>query len=113
MSCAPPYMRLWVDDFLADITELGLTDEELGVYFRLLLVAWKKEGIPADLNSAARHVSSSAAKLRKLWPVIEEKWVSDGNGKLVNPKQEKEREYVLGLSDAGKAGAEARWRKRP
>jgi len=104
-----PYMRLWVSDLLADLAELGLTDEEFGIYMRLLCVSWKQGGIPAAHQDRARLVSASPARLSKLWPIIECKWVSNGNGRLINPRQEREREEAQKKSAAGKAGAEARW----
>lgn len=92
MSCDLPYMRLWVSDLQADLLNMGLTDEEFGVYMRLLLVAWKEGSIPLDMKQRARKVAASPARLQKLWPALESKWISDGNGGLVNPRQERERE---------------------
>jgi hypothetical protein len=43
----------------------------------------------------ARLVSSTPARLKKLWPVLDCKWQSDGNGGLVNPRQERERVDAL------------------
>ena len=106
-----PYMRLWVSDLLGDLGEMGLTDEEFGIYMRLLLVSWKKGGIPADPKDQARLVTASPARLKKLWPAIEHKWESNGNGKLVNRRQERERKEAKAKSKAAKKAAEARWNK--
>jgi len=106
-----PYMRLWVSDLLADLGEHGWTDEELGVYFRFLMVSWKKGSIPADPSARARLVSASTARLNKLWPAIEHKWVSDGNGGLVNPRQERERKEARSKSKKAKEAANKRWNK--
>lgn len=111
MASGLPYMRLWVDDLLADLVEMGLTDEEFGVYMRLLLVAWKKGGIPADPKARARFVTASAPRLEALWPAFEHKWESDGNGSLVNPRQERERTEALAKSELARKAAEARWNK--
>jgi uncharacterized protein YdaU (DUF1376 family) len=98
-----PYMRLWVGDLLADMGEHGWTDEELGIYFRLLLVAWRKGSIPADMATRARLVSASETRLAELWPAIEHKWEPDGNGGLVNQRQERERSEAVALHRARKA----------
>lgn len=99
-------MRLWVGDLLTDLMEHGWTDEELGVYFRLLLVAWRKGSVPADLSARARLVSANEKQLERIWPAIAHKWESDGNGGLVNPRQEREREEATALHLARKrAGA--------
>jgi uncharacterized protein YdaU (DUF1376 family) len=106
-------MRLWVTDLLAAVSADGLTDEEFGIYMRLLLVAWEKDGIPTDPKERARLVSATPSRLAKLWPAIEDKWVSNGNGKLVNPRMEREREEAKKLagtrSEAARKAAEARW----
>ena len=40
-------MNLWIDAFNSDTS--FLTDEELGIYFRLIFYAWGKEGyLPND-----------------------------------------------------------------
>lgn len=106
-----PYMRLWVDDLQADLLHLGLTDEEFGIYMRLLMVSWKDGHIPADLKLRARKVSASPRRLAALWPAIETKWVSNGNGGLVNPRQERERKEAKSKSKKATAAAKARWDK--
>lgn len=111
MGSELPYMRLWVDDLLADLTELGLTDEEFGVYMRFLLVAWKRGAIPADAKERSRYVTASTKRLQTLWPAFAEKWTSNGNGGLVNSRQERERAEALLKSKKAKAAAEARWGK--
>jgi uncharacterized protein YdaU (DUF1376 family) len=105
-----PYMRLWVKDLLADVAEMGLTDEELGVYFRFLLVSWKKGSIPGDHAGRARLVTASPRKLAVLWPAIEGKWVPGGSG-LVNPRQERERADAKAKSKKAKEAAEKRWKR--
>lgn len=109
MASELPYMKLWVDDVLADIQELGLSDEEFGAYIKLLLIAWKKEHIHADVKANARYVSASPGRLKTLWGSFKQKWVSDGNGGLVNPRQEKERAEALGKSEKARLAANKRW----
>lgn len=104
-----PYMKLWVNDLLADLGEMGLTDEELGIYTRFLLVAWKKGSIPADHAGRARLVTASAGRLKTLWLAIEHKWESDGNGGLVNPRQERERKAARSKSKKASDAANKRW----
>lgn len=104
-----PYMKLWVDDALADATEMGLTDEEFGVYWKLLLVAWQRGSIFADVGANARFLSSSAARLKKLWPVFAHKWHPNGDGGLVSLKMERVRTEALGKSASARKAAETRW----
>jgi uncharacterized protein YdaU (DUF1376 family) len=44
-----PKMNLWIDAFNSDTS--FLSDEELGIYFRLIFFAWSREGyIPDDID---------------------------------------------------------------
>lgn len=104
-----PFMKLWVDDALADALEMGLTDEEFGAYWKLLLIAWQRGSIFADVAANARFLTSSSARLRKLWPAFAHKWHPAGDGGLVNLKMEKVRTEALGKSEAARKAAEARW----
>ena len=107
-----PYMRLWVDDLLSDLLKMGLTEEEFGVYMRLLLIAWAEGSIPADHDERVRKLTISSRRLTRLWPRLECKWVSDGNGGLVNPRMEREREKALMAHakrvEAGRKGGRAK-----
>jgi uncharacterized protein YdaU (DUF1376 family) len=104
-------MKLWVDDALADAMEMGLTDEEFGVYWKLLLVAWQRPRIFADVKQNARWTSCSPAKLKKLWPAFAHKWHPDGSGGLVNLKMEAVRADALSKSSKATAAANARWER--
>jgi len=100
-------MRLWVGDLLSDPLVWRMDHEEFGVYMKLLCLSWKERGVvPADPKSRAKLLGLTTRKLAALWPSMESKWVSDGNGGLVNPKQEREREAAIALHLARKsAGA--------
>ena len=104
-----PFMKLWVDDALADAIEMGLTDEEFGVYWKLLLIAWQRGSIFAEVTANARFLTSSPARLKKLCPAFAHKWHPDDNGGLVNLKMEEVRTEALGKSESARKAAEARW----
>jgi len=106
-----PFMKLWVDDLLNDVQEMGLNDEELGVYLKLLLISWKREGIPADFKEMARYVDAPPARLKKLWKAFGHKWVPHGEDVLVNPRQELERESARKKSKGASESARRRWEK--
>lgn len=111
MASDLPFMKLWVDDALADAMEMGLTDEEFGAYWKLLLVAWQRGSILADVKRNARWLSCSETRLKKLWPAFAHKWHPDDNGGLVNLKMERVRAEALGKSSKAKAAAEVRWER--
>ena len=106
-----PFMKLWVDDALADAMEMGLDDEEFGVYWKLLLIAWQRPTIFADVKRNARWLSCSEPRLKKLWPAFAHKWHPDGKGGLVNLKMEEVREEALSKSETAKAAATIRWER--
>jgi uncharacterized protein YdaU (DUF1376 family) len=97
-------MRLWVGDLLADPAVWQMDHDEFGVYMKLLCLSWKKRGsVPADHKARAKLLKLTPRQLTVIWQALEDKWVSDGNGGLVNPKQEEERETALALHLARKA----------
>jgi|SRR6476646_1649604 len=104
-----PFMKLWVDDLLADITEMGLTDEEFGAYMKLLLIAWQRGSIFADVKRNARWLSCSERELTKLWPAFAHKWHPNADGGLVNRKMEEVRAEALSKSSKAQQAANERW----
>jgi uncharacterized protein YdaU (DUF1376 family) len=111
MASDLPFMKLWVGDLLKDVLEMGLTDEEFGVYMKLLCVAWERGSIFEDLKQNARWLSCADSRLKKLWPAFSHKWVPNGDGGLVNPKQEEVREEALSKSKGASKSANIRWEK--
>jgi len=108
-----PYMRLWVGALLADPAVWQMDHEEFGVYMKLLCLSWKKRGsVPADVRERAKLLGLTPKRLASIWRVMESKWVPDGTGGLVNPKQEEEREAALSLhlarKNAGSKGGKAK-----
>ncbi len=104
-----PYMRLWVPDLLADDLVQELDLEEFGAYMRLLCIAWRRGHIPADPKRRAKLLGISAARERAIWELLGSKWVANGNGGLVNRRQERERDWALNQSASASKAANARW----
>lgn len=98
-----PYMRLWVGDLLADPAVWEMDSEEFGVYMKLLCIAWRKGSIPAAAKARAKIVRLSLPKFEAAWESMADKWISDGNGGLVNPRQERERTEAVDLHQKRKA----------
>lgn len=111
MASDLPFMKLWVDDALADAMEMGLDDEEFGVYWKLLLISWQRGPIFADVKRNARWLSCSETRLTKLWPAFAHKWHPDSSGGLVNRKMEKVRAEALAKSAKAKQAADERWER--
>ncbi len=113
MAKSPAYQH-YAADFLTDTA--SWTNEEVGAYQRLLDYAWINRGIPQDPARIAIIVSVSADYFQeKLWPTLSTKWIQNGHGNLVNPRQEiereKQKEYRDRQSESGKKGAAAKKEK--
>ena len=107
-----PFMKLWVGDLFGDPIVRAMDESEFGLYVLALCFAWQEGEIPADEVQRAKSLGVTRQRLRKLWPAIESKWESNGNGGLVNPRQERERGEALESHqrrvDAGRKGGKAK-----
>jgi uncharacterized protein YdaU (DUF1376 family) len=110
---APPAFQFYPTDFISDAPVMAMTLEERGAYITLLCIAWTENGIPADHTKLARVLHLSTARFKRVWSAVEGCWESDGNGRLISPRMEKVRAEAKAKSNAasqaGKAGAKARW----
>lgn len=106
----PPAFQLYAADFYMDT--ISWTNEEIGIYFRLLLSEW----INGPLEFDAKHLASiSQISLRKFgikWAKIGDKFVLNDAGKVINEKLEmvraKQVAYREKKSQSGKAGVLAK-----
>lgn len=96
MSKALPYFRWYPADAEVDEKYIMMTNEELGFFHRCLNKSWRNGGIPADPCARARLFSQPQRIIDKLWEVVGKCFVEStaDPSRLVNPRQEKEREYA-------------------
>lgn len=110
-----PAFQWYPKDIETDEAVVLMDNREFGAYVHLLNHGWLHNGIPCDEASQAKIVRETIAQWRKMWPAMECKWVKHPSDphKLVNPRQELEREkqadHKTERSEAGKRGAEKRW----
>lgn len=114
MSGAPPYMPLFVSDYLADTTHL--TTEEHGAYLMLIMRYWQQQG---PLPSNPRRLAGWARVPLDRWDEVAEAVAEffDVDGDVwrhgrIDLEIEIAAEKAKKASESGKAGAAARWRKR-
>lgn len=106
-----PSMPLLTDAYIADTQHL--TNEEHGVYFRLLMFAWRTKtcSLPNDDKRLATMVGVTAGKWAKLKPIIMGFWSLE-NEQWTQKKQLSQRAFVeksrKQKSFAGKASAKAK-----
>jgi uncharacterized protein YdaU (DUF1376 family) len=107
-----PYMRLWVGDLFADPAVRAMDESEFGLYMLALCYAWQEGNLPTDEKKRAKALGVTVSRLRRLWPALEGKWESDGNGGLLNPRQERERSEAKASHrrrvEAGRKGGRAK-----
>lgn len=66
---APPFMPLYVGDYLADTTHLTCTEH--GAYMLLLMSMWRNGGsLPSDDKSLARHARCTKGQWDRMRPVL-------------------------------------------
>jgi len=107
-----PAFQFYASDFLVDTAEM--TNQEVGVYIRLLSHQWVNGNLNGDPNRLANVVGID---LLEVWPEIKHKFELGEDGRLKNPKLEKVRQtqidYRAKQSEAGKRGAAKRWDSNP
>lgn len=109
-----PAMLVYGRDFYEDEAVKLMSLEQEAIYWRLLLHSWSEGSIPKSPRDLCAIVGKlSLRRFEKLWAGIAAKWISAGHGRLVNPRQERERDKRAAnrkrLSDAGRRGNAARW----
>ena len=106
-SNKPPYLPLWVGDYLRDTQHL--TNEEHGAYLRLLMHAWTVGGIiPKDDKRLAILLGISLSKWRNLKPMIMPFWHEHESG-YEQKRLTQELDATREISDKRRNAANARW----
>ncbi len=111
-----PFFGMWVKEFLGDNRVDAMTAEELGAYFRLLLMSWQEDPaatLPPDEGLLARWARLDTAR----WSACRERVLAcfkqGRDGRLVQKRLREEYDRLVDMaakrSQAGKKGAERRW----
>lgn len=111
-----PAIPFWTDAYIADTQHL--TNEEHGVYVRLLMSAWRSPGcaLPNDDKRLAIMVGVTMKKWAALKPTVMAFWTLE-DGLWRQKRLTREREFVLRQREqkrvAGKASAKSKLLKTP
>lgn len=87
------YMPLYVRDFLT--STLGWSAEERGHYLTLLMVAWDRGGLPAELE----HIERLSPGVSAVWPMLQDKFPVGDDGLRRNARLEKHRDRCVELKE--------------
>ncbi|HYF09525.1 MAG TPA: DUF1376 domain-containing protein [Acetobacteraceae bacterium] len=105
------WMPLYLADYLSDTTHL--TTEQHGAYLLLLMTAWKRGGsLPNDETQLAAICRLQPATWRKHRGVLLSFFTATSEGlsqKRISAELSRAREHTDKRSQAGQAGARARW----
>lgn len=112
----PPSFPLYVDDLISDGAVDAMTNEELGIYLRLLCKAWKEEPvgtIPNDDRVLANWGKTTAANWKKCRAGVLRAFADLGDGRLHQKRMRSEWAKLLAYreskSKAGRKGMGSRW----
>jgi uncharacterized protein YdaU (DUF1376 family) len=101
----PPAFQFYAADFILDTA--GMSTEQVGAYIRLLCFAWVNTGIPEEAAQQAQIAGLPARRFAShVWPAVARCWDS-GDGRLVNPRQEKERQRQIAWREKSAKGGKA------
>lgn len=92
-----PYFRWFPADAENDEKYVSLNDQELGFFHRCLNKSWPNYGLPSDTEELASLMKVTPKYLSKIWPKVSRCFLltETVHPRLVNPRQEKERDHAL------------------
>jgi uncharacterized protein YdaU (DUF1376 family) len=108
-----PAFQFYPRDFLSSSNVQQMSLAEVGVYITLLSHAWLDGGLPDDVAVLARLVKMKQPQFAKIWangPLS--LCFTAVNGKLVNPRQERQRKELNEFKRKQRTKAELRWQCR-
>ena len=110
-----PWFPFYAGEFLNDPKVMAMTNEQVGIYTKLLALQWREGSIPDDMEKLGRMVGLQSNRNATVLPAVCECFTVASEGTLRNRRMEEVRQEQLGKLDqksaAGKVGAKARWNK--
>lgn len=110
-----PAFQLYAADFYMDTGDWS--NEEIGIYFRLLMHEWISGPLDNDMERLARIAKTSPTIFKKNWKKISEKFIPSQDQKLSNKRLEETRSeqdnYRKLQKEKSILGVEARRKKQP
>jgi uncharacterized protein YdaU (DUF1376 family) len=101
-----PAFQFYPKDFLTDVHVVSMTLQELGAYIKLLCLCWLERSLPVEPDALARLCRVSPACFSRIWPALEPCFTVS-EGRLVQPRMEREREKQAGFRRRASAGGHA------
>lgn len=106
-----PAFQLYAAEFLGGDKVSRMSYTEIGIFTVLLCHAWNDHGLIPNVNEIAKKLKLNPRRFGRIWQgVLSECWV-ERNGRLVNPRQEKERKKQADYRKRQSDAAASRWHK--
>ncbi len=106
-----PAFRFYAKDWLTSERVRLMGAEARGYYMDLLSHAWLQQGLPVALRDIAALLGVAPRKMTRLWSSIGPLWVERA-GRLINERQELERDKERAYRDRQRGAAGKRWHTR-
>lgn len=104
-----PAFQMYPKDWLSSEDVTLMPPEAEGLFIRLLMISWDNNGLPTNPEGVKELAGRKYARCwARAWPPVRKKFV-ERNGRLVNPRQEIEREKQRTRAAQAKEAAELRW----
>lgn len=97
-----PYYKMYPKDFDADENVRLLDAREVGVFIFALNHAWANNGLPNDESEIGRMLKISVRDFKHAWPRVSKCFLPSDDGRLRNPRQEKERTEAIQKGEKNK-----------
>src|SRR5580692_6581122 len=106
-----PFYKMYPADAETDANFRGMTDGELGFYWRCLNHAWINGYLPAAPEARARMLRTPRREADQRWMRVGLCFMPDPSdpARLVNPRQERERADIIERSERAGKSARVRW----
>ena len=110
-----PAFQFYARDFFMDENVRLMTNQQVGIYIKLLCFCWLEGSIPKNSSAIAKLCDETETAMAQLWPAISKCFeVSQlDDERLVNKRLDAERKKQQEFSDerkkAGKRGAKISW----
>jgi len=112
-----PAFQMYAQDF--DMDTAAWSNDEVGIYTRLLNYEWINGSIPSNLAEIARIVREPYsprfhAKFTEKWMRnVAHKFAQNGNGNLINRRMEEVRQNQLKYSESRRKNVSIRYKDKP
>jgi uncharacterized protein YdaU (DUF1376 family) len=112
-TTSSPAFQFYPESWFSSSKVQRMSRTERGIYIDLLAYCWLENGLPTDVRKLAELVGQKPDRFGRMWangPLNE--CFFERNGRLFNPRQERERKKQRQFSEQKRAAALAGWNRR-